>query len=331
VNMNGRVYDPLIGRFLSADPIIQTIALSQALNPYSYVMNNPLTLIDPSGYSWLSKLFKGIGKFFKKFWRPILAIIATVITYGMATAYIAGQASAAALAAGATAAEAAAAYTAAAAAWSTAVGAGMAAGIVGGAIVGGIQGAVMGGISGALFGVSAGLWGRVGNAFLSSLGKIATNGVIGGVVAQDMGGDFWDGFVISAGATAAFDVYEWVTTKYQPTWSRGRHLDIKPNSGEPATLLGKNIGVANRESLQHRWFWRVVPKYEGNWLFEGLNYVPGFNSFATLHGWFMNSISNGLPRTTVNIPSMGPALAVNYAALLSGPPSAAVIEYQAGQ
>jgi RHS repeat-associated protein len=35
VNMNGRVYDPLIGRFLSADPIIQTINLSQALNPYS--------------------------------------------------------------------------------------------------------------------------------------------------------------------------------------------------------------------------------------------------------------------------------------------------------
>jgi RHS repeat-associated protein len=78
VNMNGRVYDPLIGRFLSADPIIQTIELSQALNPYSYVMNMPLTLIDPSGYSWLSKLFSSIGKFFKKFWRPLLAIVIAV-------------------------------------------------------------------------------------------------------------------------------------------------------------------------------------------------------------------------------------------------------------
>ncbi|MCC7464583.1 MAG: RHS repeat-associated core domain-containing protein [Gammaproteobacteria bacterium] len=45
VNMNGRVYDPLIGRFLSADPIIQTLSLSQALNPYSYVMNRPLTCV----------------------------------------------------------------------------------------------------------------------------------------------------------------------------------------------------------------------------------------------------------------------------------------------
>ena len=38
VHMNGRVYDPLVGRFLSADPIIQTISVSQAINPFYYVM-----------------------------------------------------------------------------------------------------------------------------------------------------------------------------------------------------------------------------------------------------------------------------------------------------
>jgi len=74
VNMNGRVYDPLIGRFLSADPIIQTINLSQALNPYSYVMNMPLTLTDPSGYSWLSKLFHSIGHFLKKWGGMIISV-----------------------------------------------------------------------------------------------------------------------------------------------------------------------------------------------------------------------------------------------------------------
>ena len=73
VNMNGRVYDPRIGRFLSADPIIKTISLSQALNPYSYVMNNPLTLIDPSGYSWLSSVFKSVGHFLKKWGGLIIA------------------------------------------------------------------------------------------------------------------------------------------------------------------------------------------------------------------------------------------------------------------
>jgi len=58
VHMNGRVYDPDLGRFISADPFVQEPLMSQSLNRYSYVMNNPLSLIDPSGYSWLSKYLK---------------------------------------------------------------------------------------------------------------------------------------------------------------------------------------------------------------------------------------------------------------------------------
>ncbi len=51
IHMNGRVYDPKLGRFLSADPIVQAPLYTQSFNRYSYVWNNPLTLIDPSGYS----------------------------------------------------------------------------------------------------------------------------------------------------------------------------------------------------------------------------------------------------------------------------------------
>ena len=76
--MNGRVYDPTIGRFLSADPILQTTQLSQALNPFSYVMNNPLALVDPTGYSWLSKLFHNIGSFLKKWGSLIIAVVAAI-------------------------------------------------------------------------------------------------------------------------------------------------------------------------------------------------------------------------------------------------------------
>ncbi|MBK8124762.1 MAG: RHS repeat-associated core domain-containing protein [Dokdonella sp.] len=50
IHMNGRVYDYQLGRFLSVDPIIQFPANSQSLNPYSYIMNNPLSGRDPSGY-----------------------------------------------------------------------------------------------------------------------------------------------------------------------------------------------------------------------------------------------------------------------------------------
>jgi len=48
--MNGRIYDPLLGRFLSADLIVQSPASLQSYNRYSYVLNNPLTSIDENGF-----------------------------------------------------------------------------------------------------------------------------------------------------------------------------------------------------------------------------------------------------------------------------------------
>jgi RHS repeat-associated protein len=51
VHMNGRVYDPLMARFISADPLIQDPADGQSYNRYSYVLNNPTNLTDPSGFA----------------------------------------------------------------------------------------------------------------------------------------------------------------------------------------------------------------------------------------------------------------------------------------
>ncbi|MGS0535655.1 RHS repeat domain-containing protein [Pseudoalteromonas sp. SaAl2] len=50
IHMNGRVYDYNLGRFMSVDPVIQAPGNSQSINPYSYIMNNPLAGTDPSGY-----------------------------------------------------------------------------------------------------------------------------------------------------------------------------------------------------------------------------------------------------------------------------------------
>jgi len=53
INMNGRMYDPVLGRFLSPDPFFANPFFTQDFNRYSYVINNPLKYIDPSGYKAL--------------------------------------------------------------------------------------------------------------------------------------------------------------------------------------------------------------------------------------------------------------------------------------
>lgn len=64
INMNGRVYDPILGRFIQADPFIQDILDLQNLNRYSYVNNNPLSYTDPSGYLF-KKLLKKVAQAIK--------------------------------------------------------------------------------------------------------------------------------------------------------------------------------------------------------------------------------------------------------------------------
>jgi RHS repeat-associated protein len=67
IHMNGRLYDPEIGRFLQADPIIQEPLNGQNYNRYGYVQNNPLSYTDPTGFSWWTK------------WRrPIIGLVAAI-------------------------------------------------------------------------------------------------------------------------------------------------------------------------------------------------------------------------------------------------------------
>ncbi|MEQ9262421.1 MAG: FG-GAP-like repeat-containing protein [Owenweeksia sp.] len=49
INMNGRIYDPTIGMFLSPDPFMQNVTNVSNLNRYAYAFNNPLRFTDPSG------------------------------------------------------------------------------------------------------------------------------------------------------------------------------------------------------------------------------------------------------------------------------------------
>jgi|GEM_PF-772692 len=84
INMNGRVYDPVLARFLSPDPFVQAPDFTQSFNRYAYVFNNPFKYIDPSGeIAWLVPVAIAVGKAALKG----AAISAGMYTIGVAFSY----------------------------------------------------------------------------------------------------------------------------------------------------------------------------------------------------------------------------------------------------
>lgn len=207
IDMNGRVYDPVLGRFLSPDPFIQDMTDLQALNRYSYVNNNPLSYTDPSGY-FLKGLRKKLKKFIKQAWKPLLITAVAIATGG-----IAGPAIAAAI--GINSAVGVAIVSGAAAGFaSNATGTLLNGGSLSAAIKSGVKGAVIGGASAGLtFGVgSLAETALHGQEFASAsfaeqaahIGiKAVGHGVVQGAMAELQGGNFIQGFAAGAVSGAA--------------------------------------------------------------------------------------------------------------------------------
>lgn len=63
INMNARLYDPILERFLSTAPYVQSPDFTQAFNRYSYCMNSPLCYVDENGEFFLISLFTTIKYF----------------------------------------------------------------------------------------------------------------------------------------------------------------------------------------------------------------------------------------------------------------------------
>ena len=61
INMNGRMYDPVMSSFLSVDNYVQAPDFSQSFNRYAYCLNNPLRYVDPDG-EWFLTGGVGFGK-----------------------------------------------------------------------------------------------------------------------------------------------------------------------------------------------------------------------------------------------------------------------------
>ena len=191
VNMNGRVYDPVLGRFISPDPAIQDITDLQNLNRYTYVLNNPLSYTDPSGF-FFKKIFRAIKKVVKKVFSFVKKNIVAIasIAIGVATGgallfvtglqfgtFLGGLVSAAGFSFG-----------------STVAGSILSGGSLGTALRNGIKAAAITSFTAvASFGV-----GQFASQFsgISQFGvKAAAQGVVGGVKEIIRGGKFEHGFI----------------------------------------------------------------------------------------------------------------------------------------
>ncbi len=231
IHMNGRIYDPELGRMLSPDPIVQAPEYSQNFNRYSYVMNNPLNMTDPTGFSWLSKMFHKLGDWISEnFITIVVVIVVAIVTWGVGTyfaaaAYSAGSATAFATGVTATMTSLTWAGTVATAAIAGAVGGGLSAALAGGdwsdilkgMVVGAVQGAITAGVLNGMQPASYGLsW--------ETAGHVVGHGVVGGAANVAMGGKFSDGFISAASSAFAADM----------GWNQG---------GTPSTRVIKSAAI----------------------------------------------------------------------------------------
>ncbi len=214
IHMNGRLYDPLLRRFLNADENIQDMFNTQNYNKYGYVLNNPLLYNDPNGeffqflipvFIWLASNAAAIGTG---------ALIGAAIGAGMylAQGLISGNLS-----------------------WG---------GFAKAAFIGGLTGAVSGGL-GQVFSAS-GFWAAVGNGALAGAGS-------GGVTSLINGTNFLEGVLKGAvigGAVAgvSFTINYYANGYNKPRYTTTDDIAIDGSQNTEADLSTMQQNVKDARS-----------------------------------------------------------------------------------
>ncbi len=236
-HMNGRLYDPTLARFISADPIVQAPYNLQSLNRYSYVLNNPLYYTDPTGFSWWTDFRDG-------FLKPVAAIVAAAWIGPMVFNAVLPSAVGAAGATG---------LGMSGSVWAGTAIAGAASGAAVGGIAGGIyngpqgiaQGAKYGAIGGAITGPVAAMYSGSYNGSLNgaarygySAERVAVQSLAGGVSSMAQGRSFMDGLKSSFIPSAL----TYMAVSMRADMVDSSRLYVDPVTGETKNLAGSSAG-----------------------------------------------------------------------------------------
>ena len=177
VNLNARIYDPTIGKFLSADPVIGDSYVGQEWNHYAYVINNPLSLTDPTGLCflgcfWKSPIFRDVAA---------LALVAILQQYEILPAIGAELG-----------------FVTTSATMAAVVNGGILGGIAGAITSGTLKGAALGVLQGGLFAEAGNLLGGADGFTIAGshdLAAFVLHGLVGGITNAAAGQKFGAGFL----------------------------------------------------------------------------------------------------------------------------------------
>lgn len=292
INMNGRLYDPVMSTFLSVDNYVQEPDFSQNFNRYAYCLNNPLKYVDPDGESILASLviYAAIGAAVS-----MVSTVATNVVYDRPLYEGLGKAAAMGALQG-----------------MFSFGIGTAAGIIGNAI-GGTWGTVaqtgfqvlahgtLGGISsevregkfwsGFASGAVASFVASTTGIMTNKLPKawqvtcmVAAGGLSGGVTATMAGGYFWDGVcngLICSGLNHAMHL---VVEPVDPPGSKKNNAQqIKERAQNAPTIVGAEATIVEKAAKL-------------TWLMEGesagLTKIMNVTSKVSRAGLIINTVIN---------------------------------------
>jgi RHS repeat-associated protein len=357
INANARIYDPAIGRFMTADSIVPDAFDAQSYNRYAYVGNRPLSATDPTGHcAGILGCLNAFGAF-----GPLAPIAEPLIRHNPALGSVAVFAA-----------------QTVCSMWGPWAGAGCGAGMA--AAVAGAHGAhtwTAFQIGARAFATSIAFYyldkwhtttytdatkietisGRYADAYSYedvrhfrtdwvAVGvKTVAAGTIAGFSSEAAGGSFWDGFSLAAGLQFGAELYAAVVPYQSEMFGKSddvaKSKDMVLGSDGKYHTIGPNRWAycepCNNNGVPRENYFNLIDQtstvlptysmYEGSWLSRTLSrYFPWWEATAKFHDGFLAYAANaqGNVGEFASLASTVPSWMLSASAGLSGSASTAL-------